>query len=231
MTPRSEIILGDSFEVLKSMADKSVDIALCDCPYGIDICSSGRLMKEKGRAYKPWDKDAPEAEFFTELLRVSKNAIIFGANHFIDRIPINSKCWIVWDKEQPETLSFAMCELALTTFDRSAKIFRYSAARQSVKETRIHPTQKPVALYAWIFQNFANPGNLILDTHLGSGSSRIAAYRMGFDFIGCEIDPEYYTAQEVRFRQECMGEQRRGNVVLTQYELFNNDQYGKDNSL
>ena len=223
MTPRSEIILGDSFEVLKSMADKSVDIALCDCPYGIDICSSGRLMKEKGRAYKPWDKDAPKAEFFTELLRVSKNAIIFGANH--------SKCWIVWDKEQPETLSFAMCELALTTFDRSAKIFRYSAARQSVKETRIHPTQKPVALYAWIFQNFANPGNLILDTHLGSGSSRIAAYRMGFDFIGCEIDPEYYTAQEVRFRQECMGEQRRGNVVLTQYELFNNDQYGKDNSL
>ena len=209
MTPRSEIILGDSFEVLKSMADKSVDIALCDCPYGIDICSSGRLM----------------------LLRVSKNAIIFGANHFIDRIPINSKCWIVWDKEQPETLSFAMCELALTTFDRSAKIFRYSAARQSVKETRIHPTQKPVALYAWIFQNFANPGDLILDTHLGSGSSRIAAYRMGFDFIGCEIDPEYYTAQEVRFRQESMGEQRRGNVVLTQYELFNNDQYGKDNSL
>lgn len=231
MTPRSEIILGDSFELLKSMTDNSVDLALCDCPYGIDICSSGRLMKEKGRAYKPWDKQAPKAEFFKELLRVSKNAIIFGANHFIDRIPINSKCWIVWDKEQPETLSFAMCELALTTFDRSAKIFRYSAARQSVRETRIHPTQKPVALYAWIFQDFANHGELILDTHLGSGSSRIAAYHMGLDFIGCEIDPEYYKAQEVRFRQECMGEQRCGNVVLTQHKLFTNDQYGKDNSL
>lgn len=231
MTPRSEIILGDSFEVLKSIDDKSVDIALCDCPYGIDICSSNRLMKEKGRIYKPWDKDAPKAEFFTELLRVSKNAVIFGANHFIDRVPLNAKCWIVWDKVQSEKLSFAMCELALTTFDCSAKIFRYSVASQRENENRIHPTQKPVALYAWIFQNFANPGDLILDTHLGSGSSRIAAYRMGFDFIGCEIDPEYYTAQEVRFRQECMGEQRRGNVVLTQYELFNNDQYGKDNSL
>lgn len=224
--PRSEIILGDSFAQLKTMADKSVDIALCDCPYGIDICSSSRLIREKGRSYKPWDKTAPDKEFFKELLRVSKNAIIFGANHFIDRIPINSKCWIVWDKEQPETLSFAMCELALTTFDRSAKIFRYSVTKQTVNERRIHPTQKPVALYQWIFQNFAKPGDVILDTHLGSGSSRIAAYKMGFDFIGCEIDPEYYAAQDERFREECLNETRKGNVILTQCELFNNEQNG-----
>ena len=228
MNPRSEIILGDSLKLLKTMEDKSIDIALCDCPYGIDICTSGRLVKEKGREYKPWDKSAPTKEFFDELLRVSKNAVIFGANHFIDRIPINAKCWIVWDKEQPESLSFAMCELALTTFDRSAKIFRYSAARQSVREDRIHPTQKPIALYAWILQNFANPGDLILDTHLGSGSSRIAAYKLGFDFIGCEIDPEYYNAQELRFREECMGEIRRGDAILTQYELFNDELNGKD---
>lgn len=223
MKPRSEIILGDSFDLLKSMEDKSIDLALCDCPYGIDICTSGRLIKEKGRTYKAWDKDAPKAEFFSELLRVSKNAIIFGANHFIERIPINSKCWIVWDKEQPENLSFAMCELALTTFDRSAKIFRYSASRQSAKEVRIHPTQKPVALYGWIFKNFTKPGDVILDTHLGSGSSRIAAYRMGLDFIGCEIDPEYFSAQEDRFRKACMGEVRYGNNVFTQYELFNDE--------
>lgn len=202
MNPRSEIIHGDSFELLKTMEDKSVDIALCDCPYGIDICTSGRLMREKGRDYKGWDKDAPSEEFFKELMRVSKNAIIFGANHFITRIPINAKCWIVWDKEQPENLSFAMCELALTTFDCSAKIFRYSAARQSAKENRIHPTQKPVALYAWILDKFAKPGDLILDTHLGSGSSRIAAYALGYDFIGCEIDDEYYQAQEIRFHEE-----------------------------
>lgn len=231
MTPRSETILGDSFELLKSMADKSIDIALCDCPYGIDICSSGRLMKEKGRLYKSWDKDAPSTEFFTELLRVSKNAVIFGANHFIERVPVNSKCWIVWDKIQNESVSFAMCELALTTFDKPSKIFRYAVARHAVIESHIHPTQKPIPLYAWIFKTFAHPGDLILDTHLGSGSSRIAAYRMGLDFIGCEIDPEYYASQEARFRQECMGEQRRGDVVLIQHELFTNDQYGKDNSL
>ena len=231
MNPKSNIILGDSFELLKSMADKSVDLALCDCPYGIDICSSGRLIKEKGRQYKAWDKQAPSTEFFQELLRVSKNAIIFGANHFIERIPINSKCWIVWDKEQPEALSFAMCELALTTFDRSAKIFRYSAARQNVKETRIHPTQKPVALYGRIIRNIANPGDLILDTHIGSGSSLIAAYQMGLDFICCEIDPENFSAQEDRFKQECMGVTRRGDKIFTQYNLFNEDQNGEDNSI
>lgn len=220
MNPRSEIILGDSFELLKNMEDKSIDIALCDCPYGIDICTSGRLMKEKGRSYKAWDKDAPSADFFKELMRVSKNAVIFGANHFIDRIPVNSKCWIVWDKEQPESLSFAMCELALTTFDRSAKIFRYGAAQQSAKEKRIHPTQKPVALYAWILRNFANEGDKILDTHLGSGSSRIAAYRGGYDFMGCEIDPEYYALQEERFQRECMGVTHINNRIIKQYELF-----------
>lgn len=231
MNPKSNIILGDSFDLLKSMSDKSVDLTLCDCPYGIDICSSGRLVKEKGREYKAWDKEAPSKEFFKELLRVSKNAIIFGANHFIDRIPINSNCWIVWDKEQPESLSFAMCELALTTFDRSVKIFRYSVARQSAKEVRIHPTQKPVALYGWIFKNFAKDGDLILDTHLGSGSSRIAAYKMGLDFIGCEIDPEYFSAQEERFIQECMGKTYKGDKLITQYNLFNEDQNGEDNCI
>lgn len=166
----------------------------------------------------------PPVSYFTELFRVSKNVIIWGANHFIDRIPINSKCWLVWDKEQPEALSFAMCELALTTFDtKTAKIFRYSAARQSVREKRIHPTQKPIALYAWIFKNFAKPGDIILDTHLGSGSSRIAAYQMGFDFIGCEIDKEYFEAQELRFREECHGETIIGNEKFIQYELFNDN--------
>lgn len=226
--PHSEVIKGDCLEALMNFKDLQFDLAVIDPPYGIDINSSSRLVKEKGRQYKDWDKDAPSKEFFKQLLRVSKNVIIWGANHFIDRIPVNSKCWLVWDKQQPEGLSFAMCELALTTFDRSAKIFRYSASRQTAKEKRIHPTQKPVALYHWIFKNFTKPGDVILDTHVGSGSSRIAAYRMGLDFVGCEIDKDYYKAQEERFKEECLNEIRIGNHTFKQYELFNDNDEGKD---
>lgn len=219
--PESIIYNCDCMEVLKTFEDVSFDLAVIDPPYGIDINSSARLVKEKGRQYKEWDKEAPGKEFFNELLRVSKNVIIWGANHFIDRIPINSKCWIVWDKQQPESLSFAMCELALTTFDtKTAKIFRYSPMLQNNCEKRIHPTQKPIALYEWIFQNFISPGDRILDTHLGSGSSRIAAYKLGRDFIGCEIDKEYFDAQESRFQMICNGKYTINGITYQQQELF-----------
>lgn len=206
MTAKSEIYNIDCMELMRTLPDKHFDLSITDVPYGIDINSSGRLVREKGRKYKSWDVSAPEQPFFDEILRVSKNVIFWGANHFIDRIPINSKAWIVWDKEQAEGLSFAMCELALTTFtDKTAKIFRYSTARQNNDEERIHVTQKPVALYAWILKNYAKHGDRIFDPMMGSGSSRIAAYKLGFDFVGCEIDKEFFDKSCERFERECHG--------------------------
>lgn len=196
----------DCMVFMKQTPDKFFDICLADPPYGIDINSSGHLVREKGWEYKTWDKDAPSTEWFKELRRVSKHCIIWGANHFIDRVPINSKAWVVWDKRQPENFSFAMCELALTDFeDKTAKIFRYSPSQQSVTETRIHPTQKPVALYAWLLKNYAKEGDTIFDPMAGSQASRIAAYKMGFDYVGCELDKEYFEKGCERFNRECKG--------------------------
>lgn len=222
MNPVSEVMKMDCLAYMKSLPDKHFDLTISDPPYGIDINSSGRICKEKGRSYKEWDKTPPSKEYFDEMLRVSKNLIVFGANHFISEIPVDSKAWIVWDKAQPEGLSFAMCELALTTFtDRTAKIFRYAATKQNNEEVRVHPTQKPIALYAWILKNYANAGDVIFDPFLGSGSSRIAAYRMGFDFYATEIDDEYYDAQEKRFNEICHGEVvLKDGRVAKQLDMF-----------
>ena len=221
----SEVFNVDCMAYMKGIPDKHFDLSITDVPYGIDINSSGRLVKEKGLAYKSWDASAPEQSFFDEILRISKNVIFWGANHFIERIPINSKAWIVWDKVQPEALSFAMCELALTTFtDRTTKIFRHSVARQRNEEERIHPTQKPVALYAWILRNYAKHGDRIFDPMMGSQSSRIAAYKMGFDYVGCELDKEYFDNGNERFHRECEGEIRLSDGrIVKQLTLFSND--------
>lgn len=144
----------------------------------------------------------PEKEYFEELMRVSENQIIWGANHFISKIPFDSSCWLFWDKDV--TGDFADGELAWTSFKtavRKVKItwngFRQENMRD--KEVRVHPTQKPVQLYKWVFSNYAKEGDSILDTHLGSGSSRIAAFDLGFDFTGIEIDKEYFDASCKRF--------------------------------
>ena len=137
--------------------------------------------------------ETPKKEYFSELVRVSKNQIIWGGNYF--ELP-PTKCFLIWDKKQPEDVSFASCEFAWTSFTRTAKTFYYSPM---MDKSRFHPTQKPVALYEWILTNYAKEGDRILDTHLGSGSSRIAAYNLGFDFVGCEIDKEYVDKQEERF--------------------------------
>ena len=138
---------------------------------------------------------------------MSKNQIIFGANHFISLISAaDSSCWICWDKGFSNEVSFASFELAWTSFATPSKRVTLS----SNKAGRIHPTQKPVALYAWIFQRYAKPGDRILDTHLGSGSSRIAAWDAGLDFVGCEIDKDYFEAQEKRFEQHTA----QGNLFL-----------------
>ena len=201
----------DCMEAMREMPDKAFDLAVVDVPYGIGesgLNNHTRSCLAKAKCYKPFygdDLKPPEDDYFRELLRVSKNQIVFGANHFISKIPFDSPCWIVWDKENGAT-DFADCELAWTSFPSAVRVFRFRwqgmlQGNMANKEQRIHPTQKPVALYRWIFNLYAKPGDKILDTHLGSGSSRIAAYDAGLDFVGYEIDKEYFDKQEKRFKE------------------------------
>ena len=201
----------DCMEYMWTLPDKAFDLAVVDPPYGIGESGSknhtrGKLAISKNyKAFAGGDTQPPQSDYFEQLIRVSKNQIIFGANHFANRLPNpTSSCWIVWDKENGNT-DFADCELAWTSFKTAVRIFHFRwqgmlQGNMADKEQRIHPTQKPIALYAWIYKNYAKPGDKILDTHLGSGSSRIAAYDAGLDFVGCEIDPYYFKAQEERFR-------------------------------
>lgn len=139
---------------------------------------------------------SPCPEYFEQLFRVSKNQIIFGGNYYI--LP-PSRGFLIWEKTTvAETFSMAMCEYAWCSFNANAKIWK-GAPQGTSREKRFHPTQKPVDLYKWVFQHYAKPGDKILDTHLGSGSSRIAAYDAGLDFVGYEIDTEYFDKQEERF--------------------------------
>jgi site-specific DNA-methyltransferase (adenine-specific) len=203
-----KLIHGDCMEFMKQFPDKFFDLAVVDPPYGIDINNQsqgkgGGVAKKNNYSHKNWDKSAPNKEYFDEIIRVSKNQIIWGANHFISRLPYDSSCWVVWDKDNGET-DFADCELAWTSFKTAVRKFKWKWSgmlQQNMKnkEARIHPTQKPVALYDWIFQNYAKPNDKILDTHLGSGSSRIAADKNKLQFWACELDKEYFEAQEKRF--------------------------------
>lgn len=226
----SEVHNCNCLEYMKSLPDKFFDLCIADPPYGIGECgeknhSRSKLAKSKQYTAKDWDYKPLDDAFFIEILRVSKHTIIWGANHFISRIPYDSSCWIVWDKENGEN-DFADCELAWTNFKTSVRRFKFRWAgklqgNMKNKEIRIHPTQKPIALYAWILKNYAKQGDKIFDPFLGSGSSRIAAYKMGFDFVGCELDEDYYDAQEERFRKECLGETKDANgQKVTQLSLF-----------
>ena len=183
----------DCLEAMKGMKDNEFDLAIVDPPYGVNINTSGTFFKEKYKV-KSWDKEPPKQEYFNELFRVSKNQIIWGGNYFFNMLGY-CKCFLVWDKKISENMSFAMCEMAWTSFKNGAKIY-YETTKQQL---RIHPTQKPVALYKWLLTNYAKQGDKILDTHLGSGSSRIACYDLGFDFVGYELDKDYFEAQEKRF--------------------------------
>ena len=207
----------DCMEGMKEIPDGYFQLAIIDPPYGIG--ESGKKNKSRGRLavsqdYAPYfggDRDAPPPEYFAELRRVSQNQIIFGANHFISRIPFDSACWIVWDKENGQT-DFADCELAWTSFKSAARLFRFKwngmlQGDMRNKEIRIHPNQKPVKLYEWILTRYAQPGDRILDTHAGSASSLIACYNMGFDFLGFEIDKGYF--EKARRRLEDVQAQMR----------------------
>ena len=203
----SEVTNEDCMEGMARFPDKYFDLAIVDPPYGIGMdggnIGGNNATKATNYTKKDWDISAPNKDYFIELKRVSKNVVIWGANHFIKNIPYNSSCWIVWDKDN--TGNFADAELAYTSFKSAVRIFKFrwnGMIQQNMKdkEQRIHPTQKPVALYKWLLQNYAKQGDKILDTHLGSGSSRIAAYEMGYDFTAFELDTEYFEAQEKRYK-------------------------------
>jgi site-specific DNA-methyltransferase (adenine-specific) len=182
----------DCIEGMKEYSNKYFDLSIVDPPYGIGISSNPFRQKfEKC----DWDNAIPNNQYFDELMRVSKNQIIWGGNYF-DLPP--SQGFIIWDKKQPQDFSSAMCEMAWMSLQKPAKIFRKHVV--TAEPNKIHPTQKPVALYDWILKNYAKEGDKILDTHVGSGSSRIAAHKGKFDFTGFEIDADYWQAQEKRYK-------------------------------
>ena len=176
----------DCLEAMKQIPDKYFELCIVDPPYGISITDSGRLGKYNKNSSK-WDDAIPRKEYFNELFRVSKNQIIWGGNYF--NLP-TCRGFIIWDKKQPQNVSFASCEFAWSNYDRSAKTFYYSALKENAN--RIHPTQKPVALYEWLLNNYAKHGDKILDTHLGSASSIIACKKLGFEYMGFELDTDYF---------------------------------------
>lgn len=203
---------ADCMEVMKSFSDKEFDLAIVDPPYGINMDGGviGISRKAKNVEYekKDWDATAPDESYFKELMRVSKNQIIFGANHFISRIPFDSSCWIVWNKENGSN-PFADCELAWTSFRKAVRMFTFRwqgmlQGNMKNKEVRFHPTQKPVQLYGWILNNFAQPGMRILDTHGGSMSSMIACHRGGYEATCIEMDKTYYDKAKKRLQEEVM---------------------------
>jgi site-specific DNA-methyltransferase (adenine-specific) len=194
----SDIYLMDCIEGMKQYTDKYFDLAIVDPPYGINInVSMGRRKGDKKSDFHKFsgnDSSIPSKEYFNELKRVCKNQIVWGGNYMTEYL-IPSSCWLLWDKGFSEDVTFAQFEMAWTSFNSSAK--KYD--KHSGQQNRIHPTQKPVALYKWILDKYAKQGDKILDTHLGSGSSRIACYDYNFDFTGFELDPEYIEKSTIRF--------------------------------
>ncbi len=184
-----QFINADCMDVMKEIPDKYFELAIVDPPYGIGISSNPvRQAHEK----KSWDSATPDFRYFDELKRVSREQIVWGGNYY--QMPPTQN-YIVWDKRQPHDFSLAMCELAWCSIQKPIKMFSYSVLTERGK---IHPTQKPVALYRWLLKNYAKPGDKILDTHVGSASSLIACEEYGFDYLGIELDPDYYHAAKKR---------------------------------
>lgn len=193
------LIHGDSLQALKGYADNHFDWAIVDPPYGLSYES--RVFKDG----KKWDANIPPKEYFDELKRVSKNQIIWGGNFFLDYLGV-TKSMIVWDKKDTARNGLWKSEIAWCSSDKGSYIYRHKQIGKRgfylVECERIHPTQKPIALYEWILEHYASDGDLILDTHLGSGSIAIACHRMKRKLIGYEIDKEYYDAACKRFKEQ-----------------------------
>lgn len=209
--PTSIYINCDCMDGMKQFPDKYFDLAVVDVPYGIGESGDKNHTRDRlaiAKDYKSFsgnDLKPPDDIYFKELFRVSKNQIIWGANHFISKIPYDSHCWIVWDKDN--TGDFADCELAWTSFDTAVRKFKYRwngmlQENMKNKEIRIHPTQKPVPLYEWILTRYAKEGDIILDTHVGSASSLIACRNTNHRFVGFELDEHYYKLSKERLDME-----------------------------
>ena len=199
-------------DIMKKYPDKHFDLAIVDPPYGIgwhkenNSMSAGikkdgtkRVQKswnkpiEKGYKLKDWDNAIPNKLYFSELFRISKNQIIWGGNYFTDNLYPHGG-WIIWDKGVPDGMSLSQCELAWNSCLNSTRIIKilWAGYKKSENENRIHPTQKPVALYRWLLDNYAKPNDLILDTHAGSFSSAVACKEKGFSGVFIELDPDYF---------------------------------------
>ena len=206
---KTKLTCEDNMNLMARYPDNYFDLAIVDPPYGIKRFEkpsgttrfkSSELMQKTGLT---WDTK-PEKQYFIDLFRVSKTQIIWGANNF--QLP-PTEYFIIWDKQQTVD-NFASAEYAWTNYKMPAKVFSYSIHKHN-HTNKIHPTQKPVKLYQWLLQNYAKPGDKILDTHLGSMSIAIACHKEGFDLTGCEIDREYYDAGMKRLEQ-----------AMAQQELF-----------
>ena len=200
----------DCMKGMKEFPDKYFDLAIVDPPYGIN---AGKMNMGSGKHLfnnnKTWDESIPSSDYFSELFRVSKMQVIWGGNYFTQYLK-PSPHWLVWDKKNPH-LSFAEGELAWMNDGNNLRIFHFYTVQQTMEGRKIHPTQKPIELYDWILRNYAEPGYKILDTHVGSASSLIACKRLNFDFVGFEIDKEYYRLACERIARET------AQMTLTQY--------------
>ena len=203
-TDKLDLRLMDCMDLMREFPDKHFDLAIVDPPYGIGAGATnfknGTSKSAKGYyRINDWDKTRPDAVYFGELQRVSKNQIIWGGNYFSDMLP-PFRAFVFWDKTIHGN-SYADGELAWTSFDMVARYFRENIA-QTNSEGRIHPTQKSIKLYDWLLANYAKPGMRVLDTHLGSGSHAIAAHYAGVHLTACEIDPDYFAAACARIDKE-----------------------------
>ena len=200
-------------DLMKEYPDKHFELAIVDPPYGIGFDRENPSMvlnhsirwKNKrltGYKIKQWDKNKPTKEYFEELFRVSKNQIIWGGNYF--ELPVSGG-WIVWDKKRPDSFSLSQAELAWVSNSGRIAIFRYlwNGFQKEEQIKRIHPTEKPSALYEWLLTKYTKKGDKILDTHMGSGSIAIACHNLGFDLTACELDKDYYEAamKRITFHQ------------------------------
>ncbi|MCZ2084824.1 MAG: site-specific DNA-methyltransferase [Flavobacteriales bacterium] len=200
-TEKISIYNCDNMELMKQTPDNYFDLAIVDPPYGINInVSMGRRKGDKKSDYHQFsgnDSEIPSADYFSELFRISKNQIIWGGNYMTEYLN-PSPCWIMWDKGFSSEVTFAQFEMAWTSFNSSSKKYDFNAAANL---NRIHPTQKPVALYKWLLSKYAKPNDKILDTHLGSMSIAIACHDMGFELTGCELDKYYFDAGVQRVKK------------------------------
>lgn len=207
-----ELLNMDCMDYMRDLPDNAFDLAIVDPPYGMGM--SGGNVGYKGfnnLERKSWDDCIPDDDYFDELRRVSKNQVVWGGNYFKRLWP--SRCYLVWDKGAGfKGRTYAESELAWTSFDANAKTFSYDPLARGDYRGKVHPTQKPVKLYDWLLSNYAKPGDRILDTHLGSGSSAIAAHYAGHDFVGVELDRDYYEAA-------C----RRFDDATKQFDIFGGD--------